>query len=143
MKIFKYLTNGVILIIIGFMHTHLALTKGGFGSQFTGFAQKHFYKISDGMSELPAKAGITNFESASAFWFFYFGILLIPLGLLAHSIEKEKKPLPNTFIISYLILVGIGAYMIPDSGMTVIMLPHALFMLISKLIRNKRRKQLA
>lgn len=130
MKLLKKITNGIILIFLGIMHTQLVISSDGCGKQFWNFSKTYFFKISPGMDELPAKTGITNFETLTVFWFFYFGIFIIPLGLLVHSIEKENKVLPHYFTISYLIFVLIGSYMIPNSGMTFFMLPHAIFMLI-------------
>jgi len=73
-----------------------------------------------------------NYENFASFWFVYFGLLLIPIGILVNYIENNNFELPKSFIISYLIVVLIGAFMIPFSGMTFLMLPHALFMLIQK-----------
>lgn len=131
MKIFKKITNGILLVIIGIMHTQLVVSSGGCGKQFIKFSEAYFFKISSGLDQLPAVAGKTDFETFACFWFFYFGIFLIPLGLLVHSIEKSKKNLPHSFTISYLIFILIGCYMIPKSGMTFFMLPHALYMLVS------------
>jgi hypothetical protein len=62
------------------------------------------------------------------------------MGMLVHSIEKSGRTLPHYFTISYLVVVIIGAYMIPSSGMTFIMLPHAVYMLVINFIRaNKLR----
>ena len=91
---------------------------------------------------MPATIGNTNFESFAAFWFFYFGILLIPLGLLLHFVEKDKKILPLSFTISYLIVILIGCYMIPNSGMTVFMLPHALYLIIRNYIIARKRNNI-
>ncbi|NJK97746.1 MAG: hypothetical protein HC905_25080 [Bacteroidales bacterium] len=102
------------------------------------FSNSYFFKISGGLSELPAAVGKTNFEVFATFWFFYFGILIIPLGLLVHSIEKANRTLPHTFTVSYLLVVILGSYMIPNSGMTLIMLPHALYMLIINFIRARK-----
>lgn len=138
MKILNKITNGILLIIIGLFHTKLVVSSDGCGKQFMKFSDSFFYKISGGLDELPAAAGKTNFETFAAFWFFYFGILIIPLGLLVHSIEKEKRILPHYFTISYLIVVLIGCYMIPNSGMTVIMLPHAIYMLFSNYYKARK-----
>jgi hypothetical protein len=141
MKILNKITNGILLIIIGLLHTKLALTKEGFGVKFIEFAQSNFYKIHNGLSELPfmpGKMSQSSLEAFSAFWFFYFGILIIPIGLLVHSIERTGKALPHYFTISYLIVVLIGAYMIPNSGMTIIMLPHAIYMLVVNFLRAKK-----
>jgi len=138
MKILKKITNGILLIIIGLLHTKLVISDDGGGKQFRDFAKSNYYKICNGLDELPATVGKTNFEAFAIFWFFYFGIFLIPLGLLVHSIEKEGRILPHYFTISYLIVVLIGCYMIPNSGMTIIMLPHALYMLIGNYVRSLR-----
>jgi hypothetical protein len=130
MKIFNKITNGILLIIIGLLHTKLVVTADGFGTQFLNFSKTWFFRISGGLNELPAAAGKTNFEAFAAFCFFYFGILIIPLGLLVHAIEKKYNVLPHSFTISYLIVVLIGAYMVPASGMTYLMLPHAIYMLL-------------
>jgi hypothetical protein len=138
MKLTKYITNGTILVIIGLLHTQCAVTSSGFGKQFQEFSRIYFFKISPGASEFPAIAGKTNFETHAAFWFFYFGILLIPIGLLVHSVEKDKKYLPYSFTISYFVVVLVGCYMVPNSGMTFFMLPHALYMLIGNHIKTRK-----
>ncbi len=137
MKIIKKITNGVLLIVIGLLHTQFVLSSGGFGKQFSKFSDSLFFRISQGMDELPAAAGKTNFESFAAFWFFIFGVFLIPLGLLVHSIEKDKRILPHTFTISYFIAVLIGCYMIPNSGITIFMLPQAIYMLVRNYLKTK------
>ena len=138
MTIIKKITNGILLIVIGVMHIQFVLSSGAFGKQFSKFSESYFFRISDGMNELPATLRKTNFENFAAFWFFYFGILIIPLGLLVHSIEKDKKILPHSFTIGYLIMVLIGCYMIPNSGMTFFMLPHAIYMLIGNYLKVKK-----
>ncbi len=141
MKYLKKITNGVLLIIIGILHTKLALSIDGFGLKFTEFSKSNFYNIHKGLDELPfapGKMSISSLESFSTFWFFYFGIMLIPIGLLVHSIEKSGRTLPHYFTIAYLLIVIIGAYMIPNSGMTVIMLPQAIYMLIINYVRSRK-----
>jgi hypothetical protein len=137
-RILNKITNGILLIIIGLLHTKLVVSADGCGTQFSNFAKSWFFRISGGLNELPAAAGKTNFEAFAAFWFFYFGILLIPLGLLVHSIEQKYTVLPHTFTISYLVVVLVGTYMIPASGMTYIMLPHAVFMLVSNFYKSAK-----
>jgi len=132
MKLLKKITNGMLLIFIGFLHTFFGISNDAFGVQFQRFSQTHFYKISCGLDELPAKVGITNFETFAAFWFFYFGILIIPLGLLVHSFEKNNRIIPHSFTITYLIVVLIGCYMVPNSGISFIMFPHAIYIYVIK-----------
>ena len=138
MKILKKITTGILLILIGLLHTSLAVSPEGGGKQFLNAAKSHFFNISSGGDELPLEVGKTDFETLTFFWFFYFGLLLIPLGLLVHSIEKNKGILPYSFTVSYLIFVLAGSYMIPNSGMTIIMLPHAIYMLIMSHIKNRK-----
>jgi hypothetical protein len=126
------ITNGKILMFFGIIHPLLGISPFAFGKQFYDFANKFFFKISDGLLEFPLLNGQMNYENFAAFWFFYFGLLLIPLGILLNYIEKENKEIPKQFIWSYLIVVLIGVYMIPFSGMTIFMLPHSLYMLIQR-----------
>jgi hypothetical protein len=143
MKILNKITNGILLIVIGILHSQLAFSPDGFGNQFLKFSKSYFFKISTGLDELPAEVGKTNFETFAAFWFFYFGIFLIPLGLLVHSIEKDKRLLPNYFTVSYLIFVLIGCYMVPNSGLTIIMLPHGIYMLVLNYLKAKKVNNLS
>lgn len=136
MKYFKYITNGLIIIAIAAFHTQFCLSSEGYGSQFLSFSPKFFFEICDGANEFPTNAH-TRFDLHAAFWFFYFGMLLIPLGLLIHSIEREKKTLPLMFTVSYLLVVTMGSYMVPVSGMTFFMLPHAIFM-VGQCLYKKR-----
>jgi hypothetical protein len=139
MKILKNITNGVLLIVIGIMHTQFALSSNAFGKQFHEFSQSYFFKIHDGLKAIPFVGNYPKLEVFAAFWFFYFGILLIPIGLLLHSLEKSGRILPHSFTISYLVVVLIGSYMIPSSGMTFFMLPHAIYMLVSNYVKAKAR----
>ncbi|MDR2919930.1 MAG: DUF6463 family protein [Tannerella sp.] len=138
MKIIKKITNGILLILIGLLHTSLAISPEGGGKQFLNAANSYFFNISSGGDELPLEAGQTGLDVLAFFWFFYFGLLLIPLGLLVHSIEKNKRILPYSFTVSYLVFVLAGGYMIPNSGMTIIMLPHAIYMLIISYVKKRK-----
>ncbi len=140
MKILKKITNGILIVIIGMMHTQFALSAEGFGKQFGEFSRSNFFNLFHDVEKIRATAGRELFESFSAFWFFYFGILLIPLGLLIHSVERRYKILPHSFTISYLIFVMIGCYMMPESGMTYFMLPHAIYMLVSNFVKARKMK---
>lgn len=124
------ISNGKVLIIFGIIHPLLGISPFAFGKQFYNFASKFFFKISNGLLEFPLLNGTMNYENFAAFWFFYFGLLLIPLGVLLNHIETEHNVIPKQFAWSYLIVVLIGVYMIPFSGMTIFMLPHSLFVLI-------------
>ncbi|MGD1839758.1 MAG: DUF6463 family protein [Thermonemataceae bacterium] len=126
----KQITNGKILIFFGIIHPLLGISPFAFGKQFAGFADRFFFRISEGLFEFPLLNGQMNYENFAAFWFFYFGLLLIPLGILVNYVEKINEKIPKNFIWAYLIVVLIGVFMIPFSGMTFLMLPHAIYMLV-------------
>jgi len=126
------ITNGNLLVFTGIMHSLFGVLPFAFGKQFSGFMNTFFFKISNGLSEFPLFNGKMNYENFSAFWFFYFGLLLIPMGVLVQFLEKNNIQVPKKFAISYLVVVLVGVYMIPFSGMTIFMLPHAIYMVASK-----------
>lgn len=121
--------QGQVFISLGVLHTCLALSPWAFGDQFARFAKQGGFNVSDGLLEFPIMDGDMNYENFASFWFFYFGLFLVLLGILVNHIEKRGVSLPRTFILGYLTLTGLGTYMIPLSGMTFLMLPHAIFML--------------
>lgn len=120
--------HGLIFILIGTAHTLLGLSPWGFGKQFSEFSSTLFFRINSGILEFPLFNWQMDYESFAAFWFFYFGLLLFPIGLLVRFMEKQELVLPRSFVLGYLLVIVLGAYMIPLSGMTFFMLPHALFM---------------
>lgn len=130
------ITSGNIFIFFGIIHPLLGISPFAFGKQFAGFANQFFFKISEGLFEFPLLNGQMNYENFAAFWFFYFGLLLIPIGILVNYVEKVNGSIPMSFIWAYLIVVLIGVFMIPFSGMTFLMLPHAIYMLYNT-SRNK------
>lgn len=119
--------NGKILISFGIIHALMGISPLAFGKQFSGFASSYFFKISEGLSEFPILNGTMNYENFAVFWFFYFGLLLIPLGIIVNYVERSPLHIPKSFVYAYLACVVIGVYMIPFSGMTLFMLPHALY----------------
>lgn len=128
MRTLNKITNGKIIIIIGIIHT--ILTPIAYIKQFENFTYQFFFKINDGFMESQM-----NYETFAAFWCLFFGLILFPLGILLNSIENKNIPIPMCFILSYLIVVLLGVYMIPWGGITILMLPHVIYMLIKN--RNK------
>lgn len=117
------ITNGKIVIAIGIIHT--VLTPFVYSKQFSTFVKQFFFKINGGFMEPQI-----NYETFAAFWCLYFGLILFPLGVLLDIVEKRNITPPLGFILTYLIVILIGVYMIPYGGMTIFMLPHAVYMLI-------------
>lgn len=126
------ISNGNILIFIGFAHSILGISPLAFGQQFARFGDQFFINVSGGILEFPFLNGNMNYETMTAFWFFYFGLLLVLLGVLVKYIESIERALPMFFVWGYLVFVLIGVIMIPFSGMTFIMLPHAIYMIYSQ-----------
>lgn len=124
----KY-SNGKVFFVFGIVHPLLGVSPFAFGKQFAGFADQQFFKVSEGLLEFPLLHGTMNYANFAAFWFVYFGLLFVPLGFLVDFIEKSAGRIPVNFALSYLAVVLLGAFMIPFSGMTFLMLPHAIFML--------------
>lgn len=122
------LTNGKVILLIATIHT--ILTPMVYQKQFREFMRHAFFKINNGFSETTL-----NYETFAAFWCLYFGLTLFPLGILLDANERASLPVTKPFLLAYLILVLIGTYMIPSSGITLLMLPHA----ISMLIVNRKR----
>ena len=117
------ITNGKVIVLIGTIHT--SLTPFVYLEQFNSFAHQFFFKINNGFME-----SSVDYKTFAAFWCLYFGLMLFPLGIFLDSIEKKNMRIPMPFILSYLVIILIGVYMIPLGGMTVFMLPHAIYMLI-------------
>lgn len=138
MKILRKITNGVLLLLIALMHIQFAFSPDVFRSQFLHFSKGFFFKVHPGMQALPFVPNMPNTDAFAAFWFFYFGVCLIPLALLVHSIERQGKALPLSFTVSYLVVNLLGSYMLPASGISMIMLPHAVYMLVSSIVRARR-----
>ena len=125
------ITNGKVIISIGAIHTILTIAPFVYGTQFANFSSHAFFAVNDGFFE----TGGLDYETFAAYWCFCFGIFLFPLGILVNSLEKNGTEIPRNFTWSYLIAIAIGAYMIPWSGFTVFLLPHAIYMLLRT---NKR-----
>jgi hypothetical protein len=79
------ITNGKIVILIGIIHTLFTLLPFVYGKQFMNFAHQYFFKINNGFLE----SGQMDYETFAAFWCFFFGILLFPLGILLEYTQAK------------------------------------------------------
>jgi len=130
------ITNGKVITGIGIIH--ILLTPLGYLKQFSGFIHKGFFALSGGPLDSPATMGGLYYENFAAFWCLYFGILMLPLGILLDGIESRGITIPRQFTWAYFIVTIIGIYMIPLSGMTVFFLPHSVYMLLKTGGNNKK-----
>lgn len=135
--------HGRIFLALASMHCAMALSPLAFFDQFARFASQGFFQISEGLLEFPMMGGQMNYENFAAFWFFYFGLALVPIGLLVRHLEQGKQGIPRSFKLCYLGLCLLGAYMIPLSGMTFLMLPHALYMYFEPRAQHDQSSALA
>ena len=122
--------HGKLLIITGILHLVVTLLPGIFGKQILYFASHGFFNINKGLLGFPLLGGTLDYESFSAFWFFYMVPILIMFGHLIGNIEKNNGSVPRQIALHFLILSLIGAYMVPMSGMTFFLVPQALYMLV-------------
>ena len=119
------ISNGKTIMCIATIHTILTVAPFAYGLQFAHFSKSAFFAINRGFFE----TGRMDYETFAAFWCFFFGVFLFPLGIIIDYLEKKNLDIPKKFIYSYLIAILIGAYMIPFGGFTVFMLPHAIYMM--------------
>lgn len=119
-------------MFLGLSHALLGGSPWAFGEQFSGFIDEWFFAISDGLFEFPLLGGQMHYPNFAAFWFVYFGLLLIVLGVSVDALEEAAQRIPKRLTWCYLVTVLVGVFMIPFSGMTFLMLPHAGFMLLER-----------
>ncbi|MEO0732723.1 MAG: DUF6463 family protein [Bacteroidota bacterium] len=122
------MNNGTILMALGAAHTVVGVSPWAFGEQYLEFAGRWFFRVSEGVLEFPLFNGTMRYANFAAFWFSYYGLLLLATGLLLREFEQAQGYAPKSFAWVYLGIVCLGVYMIPLSGMTFLMLPHAAYL---------------
>jgi hypothetical protein len=120
--------HGRLLMATGFIHILFVLIPGVYGETFYQFMSSSFFNINDGLADFPFIGGTLNHKDFTAFWFFYAGALIFMYGYLLDELEAIHGYVPINQSIAYLIVSGIGAYMIPLSGMTFILMPQGIYM---------------
>ncbi len=133
--------HGLLLIITGIAHSLFAVLPAAFGKQFAVFSNTLFFNIDTGLMDFPLFGGKQDFESLCAFFFFYAGPMYIVFGLAVYHLEKSVWEIPVSVSLGFLLYAVIGAYMVPLSGMTLFLLPQAVYMHMSgRLSENENRK---
>jgi len=130
MKIQPKRIHGRLLMITGIVHILLVVMPGVFGEQFYQFLKDFFFNINNGLLDFPLFGGIIKNQDFAAFWFFYAGPLMFMYGHLLDSYEKKNIQIEKSIPIVFIIVSLIGAYMIPLSGMTFLLLPQGIYMYI-------------
>jgi len=122
--------HGRLLLLTGVFHMFVILLPGICGEQLLEFSNHGFFNISKGLAGFPFFGGSLNYENFAVFWFFYMGPLLLMYGHVIDTIERQNNAIPRQIAINFLIVSLIGAYMMPISGMTFLLIPQASYMLI-------------
>ena len=112
----------------GVIHILLVITPGVYGETFYQFMGSIFFNINNGLADFPIIGGTLHHKEFAAFWFFYAGPLTFMYGYVLDEIEKIHGYVPINLSIVFIIVSFIGAYMIPLSGMTFVLIPQGIYM---------------
>jgi hypothetical protein len=120
--------HGRLLMVTGFIHIIVVIIPGVYGDTFYQFMSSHFFNINNGVADFPIIGGALHHKEFAAFWFFYAGPLMFMYGYVLDEIEMIYGYVPIKHSIVFMIVSFIGAYMIPLSGMSFILLPQGIYM---------------
>jgi hypothetical protein len=131
--------HGRLLMATGAIHMIFVFLPGVYGETFYQFMSSGFFNISNGLVTFPLVGGALNHKDFAAFWFFYAGPLIFMYGYVLDELEVIHGFVPINQSIAFLIVSGIGAYMIPLSGMTFILIPQGIYMYLrtKKVVKDK------
>jgi len=120
--------HGRLIMVTGLLHILLVVFPGVYGEQFGQFLDSYFFNINNGILDFPIIGGKLQHEEFATFWFFYAGPLMFIYGHLLDEFEKKNGYVPVNISIIFIAVSLIGAYMIPLSGMTFILMPLGIHM---------------
>jgi hypothetical protein len=122
--------HGRLLMVTGVAHVALSLMPGVFGEQFYQFASSVFFNVSSGAADFSFFGGSMKYEEFAAFWFFYAGPMMFLFGMSIDQLERLQGNVAASISSAFLVVSCIGAYMVPFSGMTFVLIPQGLFMFV-------------
>ncbi|PLA73798.1 hypothetical protein CYQ88_09255 [Hydrogenovibrio sp. SC-1] len=122
--------HGRLLMATGIAHVILAILPGVFGDQFLDFSRSWFFNISSGAADFSFFDGTLNYVEFAAFWFFYAGPIMFLYGQAIDRIEKSEGYVSLTIAKTFIAVSLVGAYMVPLSGMTFVLLPQGIYMYV-------------
>lgn len=123
----------------GVAHVLLALLPGVFGEQFAEFAGSGFFNVSSGAADFTLFGGTLNYVEFAAFWFFYAGPVMFLYGQVIDRVERTEGYVPTNIAITFTAVSFVGAYMVPLSGMTFVLIPQGVYMYVRSLKRRMSR----
>jgi hypothetical protein len=115
-------------MLTGVIHILLVVMPGVYADQFLVFMNSLFFNINDGLAGFPLFGGVLNHKEFAAFWFFYAGALLFIYGQVLDELEKREGVIPRHISLTFISVSLVGAYMIPLSGMTFLLIPQGIYM---------------
>lgn len=114
----------------GVAHVILAILPGVFGDQFLTFSRSWFFNVSSGAADFSFLGGAINHVEFAAFWFFYAGPVMFLYGQAIDRIEISEGCVPQGIAKTFIAVSVIGAYMVPLSGMTFVLIPQGIYMYV-------------
>lgn len=120
--------HGKIMMITGLAHSAIALTI--YKDRWSQFFEKWLFRVSPHSVSADRKIIFSDVGSEAAIWFFIGGVLFFVLGQLMHSIELKNGKLPNFFGWELLAIGVLFAWMAPESGFTLLVIPQAVYAVI-------------
>ncbi len=103
------------------LHTAFGLLPKIYGEEWSEFSRLRLWK----------SVSIANDRNMAAFWFVIFGPTLFLAGLAIYEIEMAGIGLPRSFGWTLLGVSAVGSVMCPKSGFTILLLPQAIYYLVS------------
>src|SRR3989338_7410845 len=113
--------HGILLMATGTIHLVFGLMPNAYQRDWSEFMRKKFWN----------QIVIVNDRKMAAFWFLFAGLLFFIIGYLIYTLEVQGLALPIS--VGWMIFaVGVlGSIMSHKSGFTVLILPQAIYYLIS------------
>jgi hypothetical protein len=113
--------HGILLMATGFLHVVFALMPVAYQKDWTEFWKKRLWN----------QVLINDDRKMAAFWFLIAGPLFFIIGHLIYTIEVQGLPLPISVGWMLFAVGTLGATMSHKSGFTVLILPQAIYYLLS------------
>lgn len=138
MKMNNIRIHGRLLMATGIAHVILTIMPGVFGDQFSDFSHSWFFNVSSGAADFSFFGGTLNYVQFASFWFFYAGPIMFLYGQAIDRIEESQGYVPLSIVNTFMAVSAVGAYMVPLSGMTFVLIPQGIYMYV-RLVKWQNR----